>query len=49
MSKRYLIPALAAVGALALSGAVFAGAGNGAPSGPHYNLNLIGVDKGKSI
>ena len=25
-----------------------AGAGNGAPSGPHYNLNLIGVPKGKS-
>ncbi len=22
--------------------------GNGAPSGPHYNLNLIGVDKDKS-
>lgn len=22
--------------------------GNGAPSGPHYNLNLIGVDKGKN-
>ena len=21
--------------------------GNGAPSGPHYNLNIIGVDKGK--
>ena len=23
-------------------------AGNGAPSGPHYNLNLIGVPKGKT-
>jgi len=23
-------------------------AGNGAPSGPHYNLNIIGVPKGKS-
>ena len=26
----------------------FAGGGNGAPSGPHYNLNLIGVEKSKS-
>ena len=25
-----------------------AGSGNGAPSGPHYNLNIIGVPKGKS-
>jgi hypothetical protein len=25
-----------------------AGGGNGAPSGPHYNLNLIGVEKSKS-
>ena len=23
-------------------------AGNGAPSGPHYNLNIIGVEKGKN-
>ncbi|PYQ02399.1 MAG: hypothetical protein DMF83_23650, partial [Acidobacteria bacterium] len=23
-------------------------AGNGAPSGPHYNLNIIGVAKGKT-
>src|SRR5881409_1070713 len=23
-------------------------AGNGAPSGPHYNLNIIGVSKGKT-
>ena len=22
--------------------------GNGAPSGPHYNLNIIGVEKGKN-
>ena len=22
--------------------------GNGAPSGPHYNLNIIGVEKGKT-
>jgi len=26
----------------------FAGGGNGAPSGAHYNLNLIGMEKGKS-
>lgn len=25
-----------------------AAAGNGAPSGPHYNLNIIGVPKGKT-
>ena len=25
-----------------------AGPGNGAPSGPHYNLNIIGVPKGKT-
>jgi hypothetical protein len=25
-----------------------AGSGNGAPSGPHYDLNIIGVPKGKS-
>jgi hypothetical protein len=41
------VSALATVLAFALgSGAAFA-AGNGAPSGPHYNLNLIGVEKGK--
>lgn len=26
----------------------FAGGGNGAPSGPHYNLNIIGVPKNKT-
>ena len=26
----------------------YAGQGNGAPSGPHYNLNIIGVPKDKS-
>lgn len=29
-------------------GAVSAGTGNGAPSGAHYNLNIIGVPKDKS-
>jgi hypothetical protein len=28
--------------------AVLAGLGNGAPSGPHYNLNIIGVPKEKT-
>ncbi len=33
---------------LVLAVPVFAGNGNGAPSGPHYNLNLIGVQKDKT-
>ncbi len=33
---------------LAATFGVNAGQGNGAPSGPHYNLNLIGLDKGGS-
>ena len=36
-----------AVAMLATAGAT-AGSGNGAPSGPHYDLNIIGVPKGKS-
>jgi hypothetical protein len=32
---------------LSTSTAIAAG-GNGAPPGPHYNLNIIGVDKGKT-
>jgi hypothetical protein len=36
------------VGAFTLStGITFAQTGNGAPSGPHYNLNIIGVPKNK--
>jgi hypothetical protein len=27
---------------------VAAGTGNGAPSGPHYNLSIIGVPKDKN-
>ena len=40
--------------AIALALAIFAGqsfafaTGNGAPSGPHYNLNIIGINKGGS-
>ncbi len=47
--------ALAVTAMLAVSGlsanvypAIAAGNGNGAPSGPHYNLNLIGVPKEKN-
>src|SRR5213593_2344085 len=29
-------------------GPTYAGGGNGAPSGAHYNLNIIGVEKGKT-
>ena len=29
-------------------GPTYAGGGNGAPSGPHFNLNIIGVERGKS-
>ena len=52
MRRQHLLAVLGAVGALALGAGVLtagAGGGNGAPSGPHYNLNLIGVDKDKSI
>lgn len=33
---------------LLLVAVIPAAAGNGAPSGPHYNLNIIGVPKGKT-
>ncbi len=33
---------------LAMSSPALAGNGNGAPSGPHYNLNIIGVPKDKT-
>src|SRR5215470_9070298 len=47
--NRSRIAVALALGLLALwtTGAI-GGTGNGAPSGPHYNLNLIGVPKGKS-
>ena len=43
------ITSLAVAAALAAAFSLpFADAtGNGAPSGPHYNLNIIGVDKAK--
>src|SRR5438046_8040604 len=46
---------LAAISVMVLMTVAFAGApqhavraGNGAPSGPHYNLNIIGVPKNKT-
>ena len=42
----YLMIALTMILAMAIPAA--AGTGNDLPSGPHYNLNIIGVSKGKS-
>lgn len=44
---------LISITGIALAAGIFsmtavAGQGNGAPTGAHYNLNIIGVDKGKS-
>ncbi len=44
--KRTIALAIAAV--LLLAVVIPAAAGNGAPSGPHYDLNIIGVPKGKT-
>ncbi|MGI0041575.1 MAG: hypothetical protein ACRD94_06390 [Nitrosopumilaceae archaeon] len=38
----------AIVGMMGFGNQAFAGNGNGAPSGPHYNLNIIGVPKDKT-
>jgi len=52
LRKRYLLPLAALLGALALTAGVLAAAagngqtGNGAPSGPHFNLNIHGVPGG---
>ena len=49
MSKSYLVAGTIGVALLVtVVAATPAGAGNGAPSGSHYNLNLIGVSKGKT-
>jgi hypothetical protein len=40
--------ALAACIVIAIPGSATAGPGNGAPSGPHYNLNIIGVENPKT-
>ena len=48
--KKITSLAVAAAWAATVSLSAFAGVaatGNGAPSGPHYNLNIIGVDKAK--
>lgn len=45
--KKFLTVALVVALTVTL-GYGFAFAGNGAPSGPHYNLNIIGVDNPKS-
>jgi hypothetical protein len=42
------IIAPAAVVAALIAGPAVAGNGNGAPSGPHYNLNIIGVENPKT-
>lgn len=50
MKARYILLA-AAVAALAVFGvsSAFGGVGNGAPSGPHYTLNIHGVAKGQGF
>jgi hypothetical protein len=46
--RRVLVALFALAVFLAAVAAGSAGTGNGAPSGPHYNLNLIGVANGKT-
>jgi hypothetical protein len=46
--RRVLVAVFALALFLAAVAAGSAGTGNGAPSGPHYNLNLIGVANGKT-
>jgi len=48
--KKQLIAAVmtSMFGIAALTSTSFAGTGNGAPTGPHYNLNIIGVPQDKS-
>ena len=50
LSPKRIVAALFTASALAaiLVAPALAGTGNGAPSGAHYNLNIIGVPKGKS-
>src|SRR3989344_7546453 len=51
MNKTKLIIAGSVIASLSFSFVAFAGVsqtGNGAPSGPHYNLNIIGVSKDKT-
>ncbi len=46
--KRFTFLAITLVLILTTASMVFAGTGNGAPSGAHYNLNIIGVQQGKT-
>jgi hypothetical protein len=46
--KRFFILSLTVLIALTIVLPASAGAGNGAPTGAHYNLNIIGVSKDKS-
>lgn len=50
MNKTKIIALVTLLAVVSLAGAVtvLAGNGNGAPSGAHYNLNIIGVPKGKT-
>jgi hypothetical protein len=48
MRKAISCLGLAAVLTAAVAAPVWAGGGNGAPSGGHYNLNIIGVDNPKT-
>jgi hypothetical protein len=45
--KNRLVAVLVAI-AVGVALPALAQTGNGAPSGPHYNLNIIGVEKGKT-
>jgi len=45
---RRIIAAVLFASLLIFVGAASAGSGNGAPSGPHYNLNIIGVQNPKT-
>ena len=47
MNKR-VVALLVVVMCVAVALPALAQTGNGAPSGPHYNLNIIGVEKGKT-
>jgi hypothetical protein len=43
-----LVVVISLLSITSISSLANAGTGNGAPSGPHYNLNIIGVEKGGS-
>ena len=45
--KKVLLIGLAVLSIVCAATSSGAGGGNGAPSGPHYNLNIIGVDNPK--